>query len=95
MGIDIPALALIGRRNDHFIEAWIWNKPNLYLATPYPAVTGTVDFDNVPAGTWKVTWWNTQKGVPSETKVVVHPGGTLRLETPPIVRHAAVVLTRS
>jgi Cellulase (glycosyl hydrolase family 5) len=95
MGIDISALSLIGRRNDHFIEAWIWNKPNLYLLTPYPAVTGTVDFDNVPAGTWKVTWWNTQKGVPAETKVVVHPGGTLRLETPPIVRHAAVVLTRT
>jgi hypothetical protein len=95
MGIDIPALSLIGRRNDHFIEAWVWNKPNLYLVTPYPAVTGTLDLDGVPAGTWKVTWWNTQKGVPAETKVVVHPGGMLRLETPPIVRHAAVVLTRT
>ncbi len=95
IGMDTPALSLIGRRNDHFIEAWVWNKPNLYLLTPYPAVTGMVDLDNVPAGTWKVTWWDTQKGVPSETKVVVHPGGMLRLETPPIVRHAAVVLTRS
>ncbi len=95
IGIDTPALALIGRRNDHFIEAWVWNKPNLYIATTYPPVTGTVDLDNVPAGTWKVTWWNTQKGVAAESKVVVHAGGMLRLETPPIDRHAAFVLTRS
>jgi hypothetical protein len=95
MGMDTPALALIGRRNDHFIEAWVWNKPNLYLPTPYPAVSGVVDLDNVPAGSWKVTWWDTQKGVASESKVVVHPGGTLRLETPPIVRHAALALTRT
>jgi len=95
MGMDIHALALVGRRNDHFIEAWVWNRPNLYLASTYPPVAGTADIDDVPAGTWKVTWWDTLKGVPSGSKVVVHPGGMLRLETPPIVRHAAVVLTRA
>lgn len=95
LGTDIPALALVGRRNDHFIEAWVWNRPNLYLVSTYPPVAGMADIDDVPAGTWKVTWWDTLKGVPSGSKVVVHPGGMLRLETPPIVRHAAVVLTRA
>jgi len=95
LGMDTSALGLIGRRNDHFIEAWVWNKPNLYLAVPYPAVAGTVRLEDVPAGSWKVTWWDTQKGVASDSKVVAHPGGTLRIETPPIVRHAAVVLTRA
>jgi hypothetical protein len=94
LGMDTSALGLIGRRNDHFIEAWIWNKPNLYLGVPYPAVTGTVHLDNVPAGSWKVTWWDTQKGVASESKGVTHPGGMLLLETPGIVRDAALVLTR-
>jgi hypothetical protein len=94
VGLDEPALALIGRRNDHFIEAWLWNRPNLYNATPYPAVGGLVDLDDVPAGSWKVTWWDSERGVPGESKMVVHPGGTLRLETPLILRHAAVVLTR-
>jgi hypothetical protein len=94
LGTDIPALALVGRRNDRFIEAWIWNRPNLYLASTYPPVAGTADIDDVPAGKWKVTWWDTLKGVHSESKVVVHPGGMLKLETPPIVRHAAVVLVR-
>jgi hypothetical protein len=95
LGMDTSALGLIGRRNDHFIEAWIWNKPNLYLSATNPPVTGTVDLEDVPAGSWKVTWWDTQKGVASETKVVAHPGGLFRIETPPIVRHAALVLTRA
>jgi len=94
-GTDIPALALVGRRNDRFIEAWIWNRPNLYLTSTYPPVAGTAVIGDVPAGTWKVTWWDTLKGVASASRVVVHPGGTLRLETPPIVRHAAFVLTRA
>ncbi|HEY4988348.1 MAG TPA: cellulase family glycosylhydrolase [Opitutaceae bacterium] len=95
LGLDGPALGLIGRRNDRFIEAWVWNKPNLHAVQTYPAVSGTVDLDNVPAGSWKVTWWDTLKGAPSASKVVAHPGGMLKLETPPILRHAAVVLTRT
>jgi hypothetical protein len=94
LGMDTSALALIGRRNEHFIEAWVWNKPNIHLVAPYPAVTGIVDLENVPKGGWKVTWWDTEKGVAGESKVVVHPGGTLKLVTPPIVRDAALVLTK-
>jgi hypothetical protein len=95
LGMDASALGLIGRRNDHFIEAWIWNKPNLYLPSTYPPVAGTVDLPDVPAGSWKVTWWDSQKGVASSSRVVVHPGGMLRIETPPIDRHAALALTRA
>jgi hypothetical protein len=94
LGLDTSALGMIGRRNDHFIEAWVWNKPNLYAVQPYPGVSGTLNLENVPAGSWKVTWWDTLKGTPSPSKVVAHPGGMLRLETPAILRHAAVVLAR-
>ena len=94
VGLGEPALGLIGRRNDHFIEAWVWNRANLYALEPSAPVEGTVDLDNVPAGSWKVTWWDAQKGVPADSNVVVHPGGMLKLPTPPIVRHAAVILTR-
>jgi hypothetical protein len=95
LGMDTSAIGLIGRRNDHFIEAWLWNRPNLYLSPPYPGVKGVVELRDVPAGSWKVTWWDTQKGVAAPPTVVVHPGGSLRIETPPIERHAALVLTRS
>ncbi len=95
IGIRVPALALVGRRNDHYIAAWIWHRTNLYALEPTAPVSGTVLLGDVPAGTWKVTWWDTEKGVPGEPKVVSHPGGTLRLQTPPILRHAAVALARA
>ncbi len=95
LGLDASVLALIGRRNDHFISAWVWHKRNIYALHPTAPVSGTLDLDNVPAGSWKVTWWDTSKGVPGESRVVAHPGGMLKLQTPPISRHAAVVLTRT
>jgi hypothetical protein len=92
-GLDEPALALIGRRNNRFVEAWVWNRAGLYaIGTPAPAA-GTALIENVPAGSWKVAWWDAAKGSPAEARVVKHPGGTLRLETPPIARYAAVALT--
>jgi hypothetical protein len=94
LGMDTSALALVGRRNDHFIEAWIWSRASIYALQPSAPVSGTVDLDNVAAGSWKVTWWDTQKGVPTDSRVVSHPGGMLKLQTPPIVRHCAVVLSR-
>ena len=94
-GVQVPALALVGRRNDHFIEAWIWHRANLYSLHPSAPVTGTVLLDNVPAGSWKVTWWDTEKGAPGDTQVVSHPGGLLRLKTPAVVRHCAVALVRT
>jgi hypothetical protein len=95
LGLDTSVLAAIGRRNDHFITAWVWHRRNLFAVNPSVPVGGTVVFDNVPAGSWKITWWDTLKGVPAESRVVAHPGGTLKVPTPPISRHAAVVLTRA
>ncbi|HEY1765846.1 MAG TPA: DUF5060 domain-containing protein [Opitutaceae bacterium] len=94
LGMQTSALALIGRRNAHFIEAWVWSRRNLYATNPSAPVSGTVDLDNVAAGTWKVTWWDTTTGEPGPSKVIDHPGGPLKLPTPPIVRDAAVALVR-
>ena len=91
-GLKAPALALIGRRNDRFIMAWVWSRPNLYSLNPSAPVAGAAVLEDVPAGSWKVTWWDAVKGVPSEAIVVRHAGGTLRLRTPPISRYAAVAL---
>ncbi len=95
LGLEVPALAAIGRRNEHFVEAWIWSRANLYATSPSAPVAGTVVLEDVPAGSWKVTWWDTAKGAPTEARTVVHPGGALRLATPPILRHAAVALVRA
>ncbi|HXQ80621.1 MAG TPA: hypothetical protein VN775_04860 [Opitutaceae bacterium] len=95
LGLETSALALIGRRNDRFIEAWIWHRKNLYAVNPSVPAGGTAVLENVPAGSWKVAWWDTQKGAASPASVIEHRGGTLRLATPPIGRDAAVVLTRA
>jgi hypothetical protein len=73
----------------------VWHRKNLFAVQPSAPVAGTLDLDNVPAGSWKVTWWDSEKGVPLASSVVSHPGGTLRLQTPPVTRHAAVALVRT
>lgn len=95
LGLEAPVLALIGRRNDRFIAAWIWHRANLYALSPSAAAAGTVDLADVPAGSWKVTWWDTHKGAPAPSTVIEHHGGMLKLATPPISRDAAVVLSRA
>jgi hypothetical protein len=93
-GLDVSVLAAVGRRNDTFIAAWLWHRANLYAVTPGPAVAGTLILEAVPAGTWTVTWWDTATGTAAAPTVLDHPGGPLRLTTPPILRHVAVALTR-
>jgi hypothetical protein len=93
-GLKVPVLALIGRRNDRFIEAWIWNRARVYEPDAGAPVSGTLLLPDVPAGTWKVTWWDSVKGVASAPTSVKHAGGLLRLRTPPVTRHVAVVLDR-
>jgi hypothetical protein len=95
LGLETSALALIGRRNDHFIAAWIWHRANLYALNPSAPAVGTVELEDVPAGSWKVTWWDTAKGAPSPSTVIEHRGGMMKLPTPPISRDAAVVLSRA
>ncbi len=94
LGLETPALATEGRRGERFIDLWVWQRDGVYAMKTPPAISGTVVLDAVPAGSWQVTWWDTEKGTPGETRRVEHRGGTLELATPPIARHAAVVLTR-
>ncbi len=93
-GVSVPALAAIGRRNDRFIALWLRHRTNLYTLAPEAPASGTLVLDDVPAGTWSVTWWDTAKGAVNHSATVQHAGGTLLLETRPVLRHAAIVLTR-
>ncbi|HLP25448.1 MAG TPA: hypothetical protein VK477_07215, partial [Acidobacteriota bacterium] len=94
LGINVPALAAIGRRNDRFIALWVRHRTHLYTLAPAAPASGKLVLEDVPAGTWNVTWWDTAKGTVSASAAVQHAGGTLRLETHPVLRHAAIVLAR-
>lgn len=95
LGVEAPVLAGLGQRSDRFIAVWVFNRAGLYAPGKPAAARGTVVIDGVAAGDWTVTWWDTLTGTPlGPPQVLHHPGGTLRIATPPIARHAAVVLTR-
>ncbi len=94
LGLTMPALAAIGQRNEQFMALWVWSRPGVFAPTVPAPITGILQLEQVPAGTWRVTWWDTVKGVPDVARTIIHSGGTLPLETPGIARHAAVLLER-
>ncbi len=93
LGVDVPMIAAFGQRSERYLAVWLWNRDGVFRDVAPPA-TGTLVLDDVPAGPWTVTWWDTLAGKPTGTEKIEHSGGALRLPTPPIARHAAVVLTR-
>ncbi|MFI5336946.1 MAG: DUF5060 domain-containing protein [Opitutales bacterium] len=96
LGFDTSALAAVGQRNARFIALWVWHREGIFAAAAPAAVSGRVLLDEVPAGVWTVTWWDTLKGEPAgPPETLTHAGGRLSLPTPPIARHAAVVLVRA
>jgi hypothetical protein len=92
--LKVPVLAAVGRRGPDFIAVWLWHREGVFALVPPPAVAGVLKINDVPAGAWHVTWWDTLKGVAAPAVTIVHPGGRLELPIPPMDRQAAVVLTR-
>ena len=92
--LPVPVLAAIGKRSEDFLAVWLWHRTGVFaLASPAP-VGGTLLLDDVAAGKWTVTWWDTIKGIPAPPQVIEHGGGLLRLSIPAFSRHVAVALTR-
>jgi len=93
-GLDVSVLAAMGRRGSDFIFAWVYHREGVFSPTAMRSAQGELLLDAIPVGTWRVTWWNTLTGTPEPASMVKHTGGLLRIPTPLISRHAAVVLTR-
>ena len=94
LGVDVPILAAIGQRSADRIAVWVWNRTGVFSSKPPSSAVGTLVLEGVTAGQWRVTWWNTLTGVLAEPTVIDHRGGPLRVLTPVVSRHAAVVLER-
>jgi len=94
LGLPTSALAAIGKRDDSFIACWLWSREGVFAVDSRDAIDGTLVLDDVPAGAWRIEWWDTFTGKPAPASRLHHPGGALRLPTPPIARHTAVVLER-
>ncbi|HEY5551603.1 MAG TPA: hypothetical protein VIK52_06935, partial [Opitutaceae bacterium] len=94
LGLETSALASVGKRDDSFIACWLWNRAGVFAIDAPKPVAGTLVLADVPAGSWHVKWWDTFAGKVATVAKLEHTGGTLHVPTPPIARHAAVVLDR-
>ncbi len=95
LGVTAPVVAAVGKRTEDFLALWVWRQDGVFAEQMPPTVRdGVLIVDDVAAGEWRVTWWDSIKGVPSTAESVVHAGGALRISIPPIARHAALVLER-
>jgi hypothetical protein len=78
--------------NTNFTAMWLWHRTNVFLATPGPAITGTVQVGGLNAGTYSATWWDTfgAGAISNFTFTVGSPGAPVTLATPPILRSMAL-----
>ena len=92
--LAVPVIAALGKRSDDFMALWLWHRTGVFALNPPAPVPGTLLLEDVPAGKWTVTWWDTIKGIAAPAREIEHGGGLLRLPVPAFNRHTAVVLTR-
>ncbi len=88
----VSQLAAYAIGNTNFTAMWLWHRTNVFLATPGPAVTGTVDVLGLNAGTYSATWWDTfgAGAISNFTFTVTSPTVPVTLTTPPILRSMAL-----
>ena len=69
---------------------WLWHRTNVFLATPGPAITGTVQIAGLDPGTYAGTWWDTfGAGAVSNFTFTVSSTNPVTLGTPPVLRSLA------
>ncbi len=88
-GLTVSPLAAVGRRAFDRVCLWLWHREGVYAKAGAAPVSGSVVLDALAAGKWRVVWWDLTAGRPATPLEIEHTGGTLRLPTPPIGRHAA------
>jgi hypothetical protein len=71
---------------------WLWNRTNVFAATPGPSVTGTVVVAGLDPGTYSGTWWDTfgAGALSNFTFTVASSNVPVTLATPPILRSVAL-----
>ncbi|WP_221030252.1 cellulase family glycosylhydrolase [Actomonas aquatica] len=97
LGLPVPALTAVARRSPTRAVVWVHHRDNLLSPAAddeLQPTAATVHVDDLPAGDWRISWWDPEAGRVSDEHTVRHPGGALALPTPAILRHAAAWLVR-
>jgi Domain of unknown function (DUF5060) len=71
---------------------WLWNRTNVFAATPGPSITGTVAVAGLDPGTYSGTWWDTfgAGAISNFTFTVTGSNVPVTLATPPVLRSVAL-----
>jgi hypothetical protein len=93
-GLSVPRLAAAGKRSDTFIYVWVWNRTNVFAVSDAAPSEATLHIDEVPAGRWKLIWWDSMRGAVLSETVREHIGGRFSVKTPPVSRHAALAIEK-
>jgi hypothetical protein len=93
-----PPLRIYGLRNERQAIAWIQNIKhnwkNAFDKGEIPSVPATaVVFKDIPAGHYRLEWWDTWKGEVTQREEADAHGGELQLTVPAIQTDAALRLS--
>ena len=88
----VPALAGYAVGTNNWQALWLWNRTNVFAATPGPSVSGTVAVAGLNSGTYSGTWWDTfgAGAVSNFSFTVTNSSVPVTLTTPPILRSLAL-----
>ena len=87
-----PALGAYAIGTNDWQALWLWNRTNVFAASPGPSVTGSVVVAGLNAGTYSGTWWDTfgAGAVSNFTFTVTSSNVPVTLATPPVLRSLAL-----
>src|SRR5579862_3120061 len=88
----VSALGAYAVGTNNWQALWLWNRTNVFAATPGPGVTGTVVVAGLDPGTYAGTWWDTfgAGAVSNFTFIVSNSSAPVTLATPPVLRSMAL-----
>jgi len=88
----VYALGAYAIGTNNWQALWLWNRTNVFAATPGPSVTGTVVVAGLDPGTYSGTWWDTfgAGAISNFTFTVTGSNAPVTLTTPPILRSVAL-----
>jgi len=88
----VPTLGAYAIGTNNWQALWLWNRINVFAATPGPSVSGTVAVAGLDPGTYSGTWWDTfgAGAISNFTFTVASSNVPVTLGTPTILRSVAL-----
>jgi len=90
----VPSLGAYAIGTNNWQALWLWNRTNVFAASPGPNVAGTVTIAGLDPGSYSATWWDTfgAGAISNFTFNVASSNAPVTLGTPQILRSMALFI---